>query len=81
MVMNKRQPSYGNFFLAFLKAKYFQKLGLEGLIFPLIKGGPVSARTDVGKYRGITLLSIIGKIYTDILNRIAMDGKGMYFIR
>ena len=39
----------------------------KGLIFPLFKGGN-DARMDTGKYRGITLLSILGKTYTIILN-------------
>ena len=40
----------------------------RGLIFPLFKGGPDEARVDPNRYRGITLLSIVGKIYTSILN-------------
>ena len=40
----------------------------KGLIFPLFKGGGNDARMDTGKYRGITLLSILGKTYTIILN-------------
>ena len=40
----------------------------RGLIIPLFKGGPEEFRYDPGKYRGITLLSIIGKTYTSILN-------------
>ena len=40
----------------------------RGLIIPLFKGGPEEFRYDPGKYRGITLLSIIGKAYTSILN-------------
>ena len=40
----------------------------RGLIFPLFKGGPSEFRFDPGKYRGITLLSIVGKTYTAVLN-------------
>lgn len=40
----------------------------RGLIYPLFKGGPEEARLDPGKYRGITLLSVVGKIYSSVLN-------------
>jgi len=40
----------------------------RGLIFPLFKGGSAEFRYDPNKYRGITLLSIVGKAYTGILN-------------
>ena len=41
----------------------------RGLIFPLFKGGPEDFKLDPNKYRGITLLSIVGKTYTSVLNR------------
>ena len=41
----------------------------RGLIVPLFKGGSMEHRYDPGKYRGITLLSIVGKTYTAVLNR------------
>ena len=40
----------------------------RGLIVPLFKGGSEEAKYDPGKYRGITLLSVLGKTYTSILN-------------
>ena len=40
----------------------------RGLIFPLFKGGPNEDRYNPLKYRGITLLSVIGKLYTAVLN-------------
>ena len=45
----------------------------QGLIFPLFKGGPDEFKLDPNKYRGITLLSIIGKTYTSILNKRIYD--------
>ena len=43
------------------------KIG-QGLIFPLFKGGPKVFKYNPTKYRGITLLSVLGKIYTSVLN-------------
>ena len=51
----------------------FPKQWAQGMIFPLFKGGGEEAKVDTSKYRGITLLSIIGKIYTDILNTRISD--------
>ena len=45
----------------------------RGLIFPLFKGGPKEFTYDPLKYRGITLLSILGKLYTTVLNQRIMD--------
>lgn len=56
---------YGNYFL---ESEQFPLDWSRGLIFPLFKGGPPEARSETGKYRGITLLSIIDKTYTSILN-------------
>ena len=38
----------------------------KGLIFPLFKGGD---KRNPDNYRGICLLSIVGKVYTAILNQ------------
>ena len=40
----------------------------RGLIFPIFKGGPKELTHNPLKYRGITLLSVLGKIYTAVLN-------------
>jgi hypothetical protein len=45
----------------------------RGLIFPLFKGGPEDFKLDPNKYRGITLLSIVGKTYTSVLNNRLSD--------
>jgi hypothetical protein len=42
----------------------------KGLIYPLFKGGE---RKNPDNYRGIYLLSIIGKVYTSILNQRLLD--------
>jgi hypothetical protein len=41
----------------------------RGIIVPIFKGGPPEFKCDPNKYRGITLLSIVGKTYTGVLNR------------
>jgi hypothetical protein len=40
----------------------------RGLIIPIFKGGPPDYQHDPLKYRGITLLSVVGKLYTVVLN-------------
>ena len=45
----------------------------RGLIYPLFKGGPEDFKLDPNKYRGITLLSVVGKTYTAILNNRLSD--------
>jgi hypothetical protein len=40
----------------------------KGIIFPLFKGGTKEHTYDPSKYRGITLLSVLGKIYVSVLN-------------
>ena len=37
----------------------------DGLVVPIFKTGEVK---DTGNYRGITLLSTVGKVFTTILN-------------
>ena len=44
---------------------YFPEKWAEGYIVPLYKKGDVN---DVGNYRGITLLSTLGKLFTRVLN-------------
>ena len=42
----------------------------RGLIFPLYKDGDVR---DPNNYRGITLLSVVGKVYASVLNARVMN--------
>ena len=48
----------------------------EGFVVNLIKKGN---REDPGNYRGITLLSVVGKVFCKILNRIVqcLDKEGV----
>ena len=48
--------------------RFFPTEWSRGLIYPLFKGGPEELRLDTNKYRGITLLSIVGKVYCSVLN-------------
>ena len=48
-----------------MKKDIFQKNGPKGYIVPLHKHGSIN---DTENYRGITLLSVLGKIFTRILN-------------
>ncbi len=50
----------------FLSNSYFPKAWSIGLIIPIFKQGDVN---NADNYRGITLLSCIGKLFTGILNR------------
>ena len=40
----------------------------RGIIFPIFKGKSESERRDPKNYRGITLLSIVSRVYMSILN-------------
>ena len=44
---------------------YFPNVWTEGFIIPLHKKGDVN---EVGNYRGITLLSTFGKLFSKVLN-------------
>ena len=48
-----------------LVLEYFPEKWTEGYIVPIHKKGSL---TEVGNFRGITLLSVIGKLFTNILN-------------
>ena len=52
-------------FCEYLPITYFPKDWARGVIIPLFKEGE---RQNVDNYRGITLLSVVGKLYTSILN-------------
>ncbi|MCG7875034.1 MAG: reverse transcriptase domain-containing protein [Candidatus Thiodiazotropha endolucinida] len=54
-----------NMFNNIFKIGYFPSSWSEGLVVPLHKKGSVN---DINNYRGITLLSCVGKLFTRILN-------------
>ena len=55
------------FFKEIWDSEVFPQEWSKGLIFPIFKGGPPEAKQDPLSYRGITLLSVVGKLYTIIL--------------
>ena len=58
-------PLLCNIFNKILECKYFPKEWSEALIIPLHKKGKVN---DPSNYRGISLLSCVGKVFTKIIN-------------
>ena len=46
----------------------------EGLIVNLFKKGD---REDPGNYRGITLLSVVGKVFCKVLDNRLVQGRGI----
>ena len=54
------------------KVGYFPAQWSEGLVVPLHKKGSIN---DVNNFRGITLLSCIGKLLSRILNNRLMTGE------
>ena len=59
------QPYLVTLFDFVFESGVFQENWSEGLFTPLHKGG---SRCEPDNYRGITLLSVLGKIFTRVLN-------------
>jgi len=49
------------------QSETYPKDWARGLIFPIFKGGPEEWTRNPLKYRGITLLSVLGKVYVSVL--------------
>ena len=60
-----------------LDLEYYPESWSEGLIVPLHKKGPLD---NVNNFRGITLLSTIGKLFTRILNNRLTDWADEYSV-
>ena len=58
-------PCLHSLFNKLLRAGHFPKLWAEGHIVPLHKKGDIN---NVNNYRGITLLSVLGKLFSRLLN-------------
>jgi hypothetical protein len=70
-------PSLTCMFNNLLLAGYFPSQWSEGIIVPLHKGGN---RDSADNYRGITLLSILGKLFTKVLNNRLSHWSDTYSI-
>ena len=70
-------PILCNLFNKIFETGIFPQEWSEGYIIPLHKKGPLN---DVENYRGITLLSALGKLFTRMLNNRLSDWSDIYFV-
>ena len=71
------QSTICNLFNKIFDLGYFPEEWSEGYIIPLHKKGSIN---DVGNYRGITLLSALGKLFTRVLNNRLSDWAENYYV-
>ena len=70
-------PHLQTLFNILLNKGYFPSTWTEGYIVPIHKKGSIN---EVDNYRGITLLSTMGKLFTRILNNRLMDWAENYSV-
>lgn len=70
-------PILRNLFNRIFESGVFPESWSEGFVVPLHKKGSLS---DVGNYRGITLLSSLGKLFTRLINNRLTDWSDKYFV-
>ena len=70
-------PHLHTLFNILLNKGYFPSMLTEGYIVPIHKKGNTS---NIDNYRGITLLSVLGKLFTRILNTSLMDWAESYYV-
>ena len=68
-------PCLHSLFNKLLRAGHFPKLWAEGHIVPLHKKGDIN---NVNNYRGITLLSVLGKLFSRLLNNRLIEWAELY---
>ena len=66
-----------NLFNKILDSGYFPDAWSEGYVVPVHKKGPLN---NVNNFRGITLLSTVGKLFTRLLNTRLSKWAEDYFI-
>ena len=70
-------PVLRNLFNMLFERGYFPEEWSEGYIIPLHKKGSIH---DVENYRGITLLSTLGKLFTRVLNNRLSEWAESYYV-
>ena len=70
-------PTLCNLFNKLYEIGYFPETWTEGYIIPLHKKGSIN---DVENYRGITLLSVLGKLFSKVINNRLSEWAERYFI-
>lgn len=61
-------PYLTKLFNTCLEKGYFPDAWSEGFVVPIYKSGKSGNPSDPNNYRGITLLSVLGKLFTRVLN-------------
>ena len=59
-------PALCNLFNTILNREYFPKMWSVGFIVPIYKSGDCD---DPSNYRGITITSCVGKLFTSVINQ------------
>ena len=70
-------PILCNLFNKIFELGIFPQEWSEGYVIPLHKKGSLN---DVENYRGITLLSALGKVFTRMINNRLTDWSDRYFV-
>lgn len=70
-------PTVCNLFNKIFEKGYFPEDWTEGYIIPLHKKGSIN---DVENYRGITLLSTLGKLFTRVINNRLSEWAESYYV-
>ena len=70
-------PILCNLFNKIFELGIFPQEWWEGYVIPLHKKGSLN---DVENYRGITLLSALGKLFTRMINKRLTDWADRYFV-
>ena len=70
-------PTLNNLFNKIFEIRHFPECWSEGYVIPLHKKGSIN---EIENYRGITLLSVLGKLFTRVINNRLGDWAENYFV-